>query len=295
MASYRRGMRLLHTSDWHLGRTLHGVNLHEAQTAVLERICELVEDTPDGVPIDAVLVFMLPASPSICLERLRRIAADGARSLTLVLDSRARARRFGGNPHVLPPPIDIARWQAAQRDARGVDASVLRLATCGQDRRRVAVPERVDHLRAIAERAGRLDLFDPGPLREPLGASRSVVCIAGDPHDRAHLVAQSDVYLQRRSSWWAEDARMLFGAMLAGLAVLCPRTSMYAEYVADGVDGWLYDDDADVLRIVDMLRGDRERAHVAGRRAREAALARFAPAALGAAYTNLVGTWLQSR
>ena len=31
--SYRRGMRLLHTSDWHLGRTLHGVNLHEAQSA----------------------------------------------------------------------------------------------------------------------------------------------------------------------------------------------------------------------------------------------------------------------
>jgi exonuclease SbcD len=47
---------LLHTSDWHLGRTLHGVNLHEAQSAVLERICELVEDPPDGVPIDAVLI-----------------------------------------------------------------------------------------------------------------------------------------------------------------------------------------------------------------------------------------------
>lgn len=49
-------MRLLHTSDWHLGRTLHGVNLHEAQTAVLERICELVEDPPDGIPVDAVLI-----------------------------------------------------------------------------------------------------------------------------------------------------------------------------------------------------------------------------------------------
>ncbi|OFE18459.1 exonuclease sbcCD subunit D [Humibacillus sp. DSM 29435] len=49
-------MRLLHTSDWHLGRTLHGVNLHEAQSAVLDRIASLVENPPDGVPIDAVLV-----------------------------------------------------------------------------------------------------------------------------------------------------------------------------------------------------------------------------------------------
>ena len=49
-------MRLLHTSDWHLGRTLHGVSLHEAQTVVLERICELVERPPDGIPVDAVIV-----------------------------------------------------------------------------------------------------------------------------------------------------------------------------------------------------------------------------------------------
>ncbi|MEO5745581.1 MAG: exonuclease SbcCD subunit D [Terracoccus sp.] len=49
-------MRLLHTSDWHLGRTLHGVNLHEAQSAVLDRIAGLVENPPGGVPIDAVLV-----------------------------------------------------------------------------------------------------------------------------------------------------------------------------------------------------------------------------------------------
>ena len=55
-SSYLRGMRLLHTSDWHLGRTLHGVSLHEAQSAVLERICELVEGPPDGVPVDAVIV-----------------------------------------------------------------------------------------------------------------------------------------------------------------------------------------------------------------------------------------------
>lgn len=55
-SAYRHVMRLLHTSDWHLGRTLHGVNLHEAQSAVLDRIADLVENPPDGVPIDAVLV-----------------------------------------------------------------------------------------------------------------------------------------------------------------------------------------------------------------------------------------------
>jgi len=246
-------------------------------------------------PIDSILVFVLPASPSTYLERLRRIAADGARSLTLVFDSHARARRFGANHCVLPPPIDIGRWQPMQRAARGVDADGLRVASVGQDRRRVEVPEDADHLRTIAERAGRLDLFDPGPLREALGASRSVVCVPGDPRAGTCLLAHSDVYLHRMSPWWAEDPRVLFGAMSSGLAVLCPRTSTYAEYVSDAVDGWLYDDHADALRIVESLRNDPQRVRAAGHAARNAALARFAPASLGAAYTSLVDEWMHHR
>ena len=49
-------MRFLHTSDWHLGRTLHGVDLLDAQRVVLSQLIELVADPPDGVPVDAVLV-----------------------------------------------------------------------------------------------------------------------------------------------------------------------------------------------------------------------------------------------
>jgi exonuclease SbcD len=49
-------MRLLHTSDWHLGRTLHGVDLLDAQRAVLSQLARLVAAPADGVPIDAVLI-----------------------------------------------------------------------------------------------------------------------------------------------------------------------------------------------------------------------------------------------
>ena len=45
-------MRLLHTSDWHLGRTLHGVDLLEHQAAHLDHLVELTRS--EGV--DAVLV-----------------------------------------------------------------------------------------------------------------------------------------------------------------------------------------------------------------------------------------------
>lgn len=246
-------------------------------------------------PIERVLVFMQPAQPSMYLERLRHIAADGARSLTLVFDSQARARRFGEGHHVLAPPIDVAEWRPAARAPYGTDRDILRVATVGQDRRRVLPAQDADHLRDVAQCAGRLDVFDPGPLRYALGTSRFVVCVPHDANGDAACLRASDVYLQRILPWWSEAPRTLFGAMLLGVPVLCPRASMYSEYVTDGVDGWLYDVHADALRIVGTLRNDRARVDAAGRAARANALARFAPHVLASAYTQLLGEWMQAR
>ncbi len=49
-------MRLLHTSDWHLGRTLHNVDLLDAQRSALWQIVDLVAEPADGIPVEAVLV-----------------------------------------------------------------------------------------------------------------------------------------------------------------------------------------------------------------------------------------------
>lgn len=45
-------MRLLHTSDWHLGRSFHGASLLEEQAAVMARIVELAQEGE----VDAVLI-----------------------------------------------------------------------------------------------------------------------------------------------------------------------------------------------------------------------------------------------
>ena len=37
-------MRLLHTSDWHLGRSFHGVGMLEAQRAFVDQLVEIVRD-----------------------------------------------------------------------------------------------------------------------------------------------------------------------------------------------------------------------------------------------------------
>lgn len=70
-------MRILHTSDWHLGKTLHGVDLAEHHRAYLDHLVELVKDAhPDVVVVSGdVYDRALPPIESVqlleyALERL---------------------------------------------------------------------------------------------------------------------------------------------------------------------------------------------------------------------------------
>ena len=71
-------MRILHTSDWHLGRTLHGVDLHEHQAAHVDHLVELVRERGVDVVVVAGDVHdrAVPPVPSVRLlgDALRRLA-----------------------------------------------------------------------------------------------------------------------------------------------------------------------------------------------------------------------------
>ena len=243
--------------------------------------------------IDRVLVIAQAALPSTYLERLRRIAADGGRPVTLMFTSRAKARRFGCDAIVVPPPIDLAAFDVAPRKAARPSATI-RVGTVGQDGRRVVTADDTPLLQAVAEHAGELALLDPGPLRYHVGMSTAVHCIARGELPVGAFLAGTDVYFHRVHPWWAEDeGQLFFGAMAVGVPVLCHRGSIYAEYVDDGVDGWLYDDDASALAAIDALRADRARLAQAGDAAQAKARRLFEPRALARAYIDGVTQWLR--
>src|SRR4029453_16660487 len=64
------------------------------------------------------------------------------------------------------------------------------------------------------------------------------------------------------------DGRELLAAMAAGVPALCPRSSIYAEYIDHGVDGLLYDAPEDALQQLTDLRDAPARAVALGRAAR---------------------------
>jgi exonuclease SbcD len=91
-------MRLLHTSDWHLGRSLHRADLRAAQSAFLDHLV----DTVRAEKVDAVLVagdIYDRAVPSVdavelCEDALFRLNATGAR-VVLISGNHDSARRLG--------------------------------------------------------------------------------------------------------------------------------------------------------------------------------------------------------
>ncbi len=91
-------MRFLHTSDWHLGRSLHRAGLHDAQAAFLDHLVE----TARAERVDAVLVAgdvydrAVPSvdAVSLCERALARLRETSAR-LIVISGNHDSARRLG--------------------------------------------------------------------------------------------------------------------------------------------------------------------------------------------------------
>jgi exonuclease SbcD len=95
---YGLAMRFLHTSDWHLGRSLHRADLRAAQAAFLDHLVE----TTRAEKVDAVLVsgdvYDRAVPPldavALCEDALSRLRAAGAR-VVLISGNHDSARRLG--------------------------------------------------------------------------------------------------------------------------------------------------------------------------------------------------------
>ncbi|GAB3664637.1 exonuclease SbcCD subunit D [Nocardioides korecus] len=148
------GMRILHTSDWHLGRAFHGESLLPAQAAFLDHLVATV--VAEGVDLVVVAGDVydraLPPVDAVELadEALHRLATTGAR-VVVTSGNHDSARRLGVN-------------------SRLVDAAGVHLRT---DPDRVGDPVLLEHPEGGVAVYG-LPYLDPDVLRERWGlATRS--------------------------------------------------------------------------------------------------------------------------
>lgn len=96
-------MRILHTSDWHLGRTLEGHDRHDEQAGFIDELCAIV----DSERVDLVLVagdVFDGANPPARAEQLyydglERLAAGGRRAVVVIAGNHDSPDRiYAANP-----------------------------------------------------------------------------------------------------------------------------------------------------------------------------------------------------
>ncbi|GIH92655.1 exonuclease SbcCD subunit D [Planobispora siamensis] len=91
-------MRLLHTSDWHLGRSFHRESLLSAQGAFVDHLIETVRAERVDVVVVSGDVYdrALPSVDAVelCNQALRRLVAEGVRTV-LISGNHDSARRLG--------------------------------------------------------------------------------------------------------------------------------------------------------------------------------------------------------
>ncbi|HUH93985.1 MAG TPA: glycosyltransferase [Casimicrobiaceae bacterium] len=239
-----------------------------------------------------VIVFCLGASPSLYLDQLRAIACDGWRRIELVFPSAAMAAHFGRGHAVLPPPLErVSELSAMPVYGQWTmeEPAAWPVGVVGQNGRDVAEPHDAIPLRAFVARADRLDVYDPGRLRDALGDDRRVHFHPRRDGLLSFLTSVRCLLYRLPERWWLESSgRELFGAMALGLPVLCPRSSIYAEYIRSGIDGLLYDTYAQAQQYVTDLRTAPSWAAEIGAAARATASRLFDEAALERSYRELI-------
>lgn len=112
---YGRAMRFLHTSDWHLGRTLHGVDLLDHQAAYLDHLVELARAERVAAVLVAGDVYDRAVPPVEAVRVLSEALVRLAEVTTVVLTpgNHDSAVRLG---YLAPLLTDRVRVRTAMAD-----------------------------------------------------------------------------------------------------------------------------------------------------------------------------------
>jgi exonuclease SbcD len=158
-------MRLLHTSDWHLGRSLHRADLRDAQAAFIDHLVGVVRAERVDVVLVSGDVYDRAVPPldavQLCEDAFVRLRAAGAR-VVVISGNHDSARRLG-----FSSPL--------------IDASGVFLRT---DVTRCAEPVDIDGLSVFA-----IPYLEPEAVRGVLGDARGHVGVLTEALARVRAVA----------------------------------------------------------------------------------------------------------
>jgi exonuclease SbcD len=131
-------MRVLHTSDWHVGRTIRGRSRDDEHRAVLAEIVQLVRDEGVDLVLVAGDIFdhatPSPAAEQIVYETLIELTRDGVH-VALIAGNHDNARRFAA----VSPFLRLARVHAGADVVRRSEGGCIEIAIRTGETARIAL------------------------------------------------------------------------------------------------------------------------------------------------------------
>ena len=180
-------------------------------------------------------------------------------------------RRLSHRPGpVIESPIDLHKFAPAPTPA---PAPSSRAFTVGRMSRDVPTKHHQDDpavYNTLARTGVALRVMGGTCLRDRLEPLAAAGILAAGAKRTVDFLHDLDCFYYRTSDQWLEAfGRVVFEAMACGLPVVCGRRGGYADYIAHGVNGFLFDTSEQAIALILKLRADpalRERIGRAARR-----------------------------
>jgi glycosyltransferase involved in cell wall biosynthesis len=219
-----------------------------------------------ALPRRTILIYNT-YQPDRLAKAMARLEAWHRTPVELVYTS-PMLRRLSQRPgRVIESPIDLSRFVPAAA------TTATRPFTVGRMSRDVATkhhPEDARVYEALCNAGVSVRVMGGICLRDSVAPSLAASMLRAGSTRPQDFLRELDCFYYRTSDRWLEAyGRVVFEAMASGLPVVCGHRGGYADYIAHGVNGFLFDTTEQAIALLLRLRDDaalRERVGRAARR-----------------------------